>query len=229
MARLTREESRALTRSKLLASAGVVVGRDGYEAASIDRIADEAGFSKGAFYSNFASKEEIVLELLETHSLKDVAEIAALIGESRDPAHMIEVISEWAQQRSVDPSWGMAALELFRRARRDQTFSARHTKLFRAQWRGLGEILLSLFPDGQAPADAEVLGGVVFELTYGVAAPFMDGPTTRDLIRFVLVSMNRAYGKQPDAVPVKKPAPARRSASVSARRAATPARKRVAA
>jgi len=229
LARLTREESRALTRSKLLAAAGVVVGRDGYEAASIDRIADEAGFSKGAFYSNFASKEEIVLELLETHSLKDVAEIAALIGESRDPAHMIEVISEWAQQRSVDPSWGMVALELFRRARRDQTFSTRHTKLFRAQWRGLGEILLSLFPDGQAPADAEVLGGVVFELTYGVAAPFMDGPTTRDLIRFVLVSVNRGYGKQPDAVPVKKPAPARKSAPVSARRAVAPARKRVAA
>ena len=123
----------------------------------------------------------------------------------------------------------MAALELFRRARRDQTSTGRHTKLFRAQWRGLGEILLSLFPAGEAPADAEVLGGVVFELTYGVAAPFMDGPTTRDLIRFVLVSMNRAFGKQPDSVPVKKPAPARKAAPVSARRAAAPARKRVAA
>ena len=87
----------------------------------------------------------------------------------------------------------------------------------------------SLFPEGQAPANAEVLGGVVFELTYGVAAPFMDGPTTRELVRFVLVSMNRAYGKQPDAVPVKKPAPARKSAPVSARRAGTAARKRVAA
>lgn len=205
MARLSREESRALTRSKLLASAAVVVARDGYENASIDRISDEAGFSKGAFYSNFTSKEEIVLELLETHSLQDVTEIAALIGDTHDPAHMIEVISEWAQQRSVDPSWGMVALELFRRARLDRTFSARHANLFRAQWRGLGEILLSLFPEGEAPADAEALGGVVFELTYGVAAPFMKGPTTRDLVRLVLLGLHRAYGKaSAAAAPAKK-------------------------
>ncbi|HSV68952.1 MAG TPA: TetR/AcrR family transcriptional regulator [Methylibium sp.] len=229
MARLSREESRALTRSKLLASAAVVVARDGYENASIDRIAEEAGFSKGAFYSNFKSKEEIVLELLETHSLKDVTEIAALIGDSRDPAHMIEVISDWAQQRSIDPSWGMLALELFRRARRDQTFSARHAKLFRAQWRGLGEMLLSLFPEGEAPAGAEVLGGVVFELTYGVAAPFMNGPTTRDMVRLVLTGLNRAYGKQPNAVPAKQRAPAKKAAPAATRRAGTPARKKLAA
>lgn len=204
MARLSREESRALTRSKLLASAAAVVARDGYENASIDRISDEAGFSKGAFYSNFTSKEEIVLELLETHSLQDVTEIAALIGDTRDPAHLIEVVSEWAQQRAVDPSWGMVALELFRRARLDRTFSARHANLFRAQWRGLGEILLSLFPEGQAPADAEALGGVVFELTYGVAAPFMKGPTTRELVRLVLMALHRAYGKQPVAAPAKR-------------------------
>ena len=65
--RLTREESRAVTREKLLASAYEVMAREGYEGASIDRIAEEAGFSKGAFYSNFESKDEIFLELLETH------------------------------------------------------------------------------------------------------------------------------------------------------------------
>ena len=59
--RLTREESRAVTREKLLASAYEVMAREGYEGASIDRIAEEAGFSKGAFYSNFDSKEEIFL------------------------------------------------------------------------------------------------------------------------------------------------------------------------
>ena len=83
--RLTREESRALTRAKLLASAREVMARDGYEGASIDRIAEEAGFSKGAFYSNFSSKEEIFLELLETHSLQDVDEIAEALEGVDDP------------------------------------------------------------------------------------------------------------------------------------------------
>ncbi|MGF6780147.1 TetR family transcriptional regulator [Paraburkholderia sp. GAS334] len=66
MPRLTREESRALTRQKLFAAAAKVFARDGFGAASIDRIVDEAGFTKGAFYSNFASKEDIFLQLVET-------------------------------------------------------------------------------------------------------------------------------------------------------------------
>lgn len=188
-----------LTRTKLLASARAVVAREGYENASVDRIAEEAGFSKGAFYSNFESKEEIILELLETHSLQDVTEIAGLLREVRDPLEMIEVVSNWSLNRSADPTWGMLALELFRRARRDQTFGERHSNLFRAQWRGLGEILLGMFPPGAAPADPEVLGGVVFGLTYGSAASFKTGPTTGELVRLVLTSLQLAYGKRPRA------------------------------
>lgn len=204
MARLTREESQALTRAKLLASARVVVAREGYESASIDRITEEAGFSKGAFYSNFDSKEEIVLELLETHSMQDVSDIATLIGDSRDPMTLIEVISEWSLTRSRDPSWGLLALELFRRARRDQTFDKRHANLFRDQWRGLGEILMGLFPPGQAPADAETLGGIVMELTYGAASSFKAGPTAGDMVKLVLTSLHTAYGAQPANPPVTR-------------------------
>lgn len=199
MTRLTREESRALTRAKLLASAREVVAREGYENASVDRIAEEAGFSKGAFYSNFNSKEEIILELLETHSLQDVGEIAALLGDVKDPEQMISIICDWSLARSTDPNWGLLALELFRRARRDATFGERHSNLFRAQWRGLGEILFQLFPEGAAPADAEALGGVVFELTYGAASSFKAGPTAGDLVRLVLTALYRAYGKPPEA------------------------------
>lgn len=197
MPRLTREESRALTRAKLLESARAVVAREGYESASVDRIAEEAGFSKGAFYSNFSSKEEIILELLETHSLQDVTEIAGLIGEVTDPERIIEIISNWADMRSSDPSWGLLALELFRRARRDATFGDRHSTLFRAQWQRLGEILLQMFPEGTAPAEPEALGGIVFELTYGAAASFTAGPSAGDLVRLALTAMFRAYGELP--------------------------------
>lgn len=199
MVRLTREESRMLTRKKLLASARAVVAREGYENASVDRIAEEAGFSKGAFYSNFESKEEIILELLETHSLQDVTEIAGLLGDVRNPLEMIEVISNWSLNRSADPTWGMLALELFRRAQRDQTFGERHSNLFREQWRGLGEILLRMFPPGAAPADPEALGGLVFGLTYGSAASFKSGPTAGELVRLVLTSLYLAHGKRPRA------------------------------
>ena len=194
--RLTREESRALTREKLLASAYEVMAREGYESASIDRIAEEAGFSKGAFYSNFESKEEIFLELLETHSLEDVREITGLLGNVDDPQEMIEIISDWAESRARDPSWGMLALDLFRRAKQDSTFGKRHAHLFEQQWKGLGDILVGMFPKGRAPADAETLGGMVFELTYGAAASFTRGPSVRDLVGTALKAMYDAYGKR---------------------------------
>jgi len=65
--RLTRDESRLHTRERLLEAATEVFSRRGFEAASVDEIADEAGFSKGAVYSNFASKEELFLALLDRH------------------------------------------------------------------------------------------------------------------------------------------------------------------
>ncbi len=196
MPRLSREESRALTRVKLLASAREVVAREGYEGASVDRIAEEAGFSKGAFYSNFSSKEDLFLELLEAHSLQDLTEIADQLGGVTEPQQMIDTVCEWSLARSSDPSWGLLALELVRRARRDDTFGKRHANLFRAQWRGLGEMLLRLFPKGSAPADSEALGGLVFELTYGVASGFKKGPNSAELVRLALTSLHSAYGKR---------------------------------
>jgi AcrR family transcriptional regulator len=65
--RLTRQESRLRTRERLLEAAAEVFSRSGFHAASIDEIAEEAGFSKGAVYSNFASKEELFMTLLDRH------------------------------------------------------------------------------------------------------------------------------------------------------------------
>ncbi len=196
MVRLTREQSRALTKAKLLASARELVARDGYENASVDRIAEEAGFSKGAFYHNYASKEEIFLELLETHANQDVEEISGILQGVTDPEDMITMISNWSAERAKDPSWGMLALELFRHARREATFGERHATLFRGQWRGLGEILLTMFPEDAPPAGPEALGGIVFELTYGAASSFTEGPSVGELVRLALTALHTAYGKK---------------------------------
>lgn len=63
--RLSREESRQQTRQRLLAAAAVVIAREGYQGASVEDISAEAGFSRGAFYSNFDDKDELFLALLE--------------------------------------------------------------------------------------------------------------------------------------------------------------------
>src|SRR2546423_7431059 len=62
--RLTRAERQAQTRRELLDAAARVFVRRGFQGSSVEEIAAEAGYTRGAFYSNFRSKEELFVELL---------------------------------------------------------------------------------------------------------------------------------------------------------------------
>ena len=79
--RLSREEGKALTRARLLESARSLIARKGYEGATIDEMAEEAGFSRGAFYSNFRNKEELMAELIRTGFDGDIALFRSLPAE----------------------------------------------------------------------------------------------------------------------------------------------------
>ncbi len=79
--RLTREQSRAQTRERLLDAARSVFARSGFHGASVEEIASEAGFSTGALYSNFAGKEDLFLELMGHELSKHAAEIASAVRE----------------------------------------------------------------------------------------------------------------------------------------------------
>jgi AcrR family transcriptional regulator len=64
-ARLTREEKKARTRAQLIDAAATVFARRGFAAASLDEVAEEAGLTKGAVYSNFDSKEELFQAVID--------------------------------------------------------------------------------------------------------------------------------------------------------------------
>lgn len=63
--RLTQEERKQETRQLLLESAAKTFAQLGFHGASVDKIAEFAGFSKGAVYAHFQSKEELFLAILE--------------------------------------------------------------------------------------------------------------------------------------------------------------------
>jgi AcrR family transcriptional regulator len=63
--RLTREESREQTRLRLLDAAAVAIAKKGLTATSVEDIAGQAGYTRGAFYSNFKSKTDLFIELLK--------------------------------------------------------------------------------------------------------------------------------------------------------------------
>lgn len=79
--RLTRAEARARTREQLLDAAALVFARKGFAGASVEEIAESAGYSTGALYSNFESKEQLFLELLAARrSLGITRRVTAVAG-----------------------------------------------------------------------------------------------------------------------------------------------------
>jgi AcrR family transcriptional regulator len=79
--RLNRAESKARTRELLLESAARTFARKGFAAASVEEIAESAGFSIGALYSNFGGKEQLFLELLSARASDRLRDATRILDE----------------------------------------------------------------------------------------------------------------------------------------------------
>src|SRR3954468_7996858 len=92
---MTRAERAARTRRLLMAAASKVCAKHGLERASVDEVAKEAGFTKGAFYSNFRSKEELFLAMLDERFAEQLEKLdKRMMGEGE--------ISDQARAAAVD-------------------------------------------------------------------------------------------------------------------------------
>jgi AcrR family transcriptional regulator len=91
--RLTRAEAKARTREQLLDAAAHTFARKGFAGASVEEIAESAGYTIGALYSNFGSKEQLFLELLTVRARQravSATEILSAGGEGgTDPVEML--------------------------------------------------------------------------------------------------------------------------------------------
>jgi AcrR family transcriptional regulator len=74
--RLTRAQRQEQTRRKLLDAAARVFVRRGFQGSTVEEISAEAGYTRGAFYSNFASKEELFVELLHERVYKTYTDMS---------------------------------------------------------------------------------------------------------------------------------------------------------
>jgi len=132
--RLTREETRQRTRAAILERARALFSERGYRGASIDQIADAAGFSKGAVYSNWASKEELFLDLLD----QDRA------GQGPNGADPGEAPPDLSVQAT---GWALATLDFFLDAVRSPKTRAVLAERYRAVRREVGTEMSAGRPD----------------------------------------------------------------------------------
>src|SRR5437588_10391841 len=98
--RLTREEQRAVTRARLLASAAKVFAERGFYGASVEEIADRAGFTRGAFYSNFETKADLFLALLDEHIGKEMRTLEDALAQDPSAQAFLERLSTRSRRRA---------------------------------------------------------------------------------------------------------------------------------
>ena len=88
--RPTREE----TRRRLFEAAAEVFAREGVGGATVEQIAAAAGFTRGAFYSNFSGKEELAVAMLDDHLARSQAHNRALLARHPDPESFVQALRD---------------------------------------------------------------------------------------------------------------------------------------
>jgi AcrR family transcriptional regulator len=171
-ASLTRKERQARTRSGLLRAAACVFARRGIHHGSIDEVAQEAGFTKGAVYANFASKQELFLAMLDERFTERREQIVALRrAPGKIEAQAREAVDELGHSLVGDSEWQRLFFEFAAHASRDEAFHAE----FLARHRALRAELAMLFQERSDDLGIalrlppETLAMLTFAMAHGVA------------------------------------------------------------
>ncbi|MFE2958937.1 TetR/AcrR family transcriptional regulator [Nocardia tengchongensis] len=199
MARLTRTESQARTRTDLLVTARDMFLADGYAKTSLERVAEEAGYSKGAVYSNFRTKSALCLEVLALIHETKFGEVTELLAGEDTLEARLDRFQGWAERTLGDVGWTMLEFEFAIVARDDPALQAAlvsSLSLVRgtvaAQLQALADSMDMTLP--LPPADAAT---AVLSLGLGLGIqraidPSLSARLITDAVRAMLMTSDRA-------------------------------------
>jgi AcrR family transcriptional regulator len=177
--RLTREESKANTRERLLAAARTVFARSGFHGASVEEIASEAGFSTGALYSNFDGKQDLFLAVMERAIEEHAREITAAVAARSSVAERATGgARQWMRMIEREPEVLLLFVEFWAYGVRDRKVRAQVA----AQFARVRQLLTTLIADGvrdfglQLDIPAEQLAVAIDALADGIARQKLADP-----------------------------------------------------
>ena len=184
--RLTRTESREATRARLVLAAERVFIRSGFDASSVERIAESAGFSRGAFYSNFRDKDELFIAVLNS-----ALDIAGALDEifRREPnaAERQRTVRDWYVRQEQRKEWIVLETEFTLRALRNRTVRARLARLRRQELERYSALVAQHFAEIGLPAIARpekiALSLMAISAGNGQLVAHRDGARRREAIR----------------------------------------------
>ena len=178
--RSRREERKEETRRELVDAAVKVFAERGFQRASLEEIARDAGYTTGAIYWHFGGKDELFLAAFEAYALTRVGEIAAIDESARGelPQRARLFADHWMARLAEDPSFMIVALEFFvhslRTPRLREAMADRHAAV-RLALAGILEQEASS-AGVELPMPAQQLATVMRELGVGLAIAKLGDP-----------------------------------------------------
>jgi AcrR family transcriptional regulator len=193
--RLTRPQQVERNRDRVLVAARKVFGESGYAKASLDAIAERAGFSKGVVYSQFDSKADLFLALLEQRIAARAAQNSAA-AEEPDPAAALAALLRTADPRTREErDWQRVLIEFRAQASYDRALTRRYAALHERTVEQLATVLAALC--GRAGVDPGVAPRTLaeFVLAVGNGATLEHAASSRALPTAELIPLvTRALG-----------------------------------
>ncbi|HEX7472671.1 MAG TPA: helix-turn-helix domain-containing protein, partial [Candidatus Limnocylindrales bacterium] len=139
--RLSRDERRTQTRDRLVDAAVEVFNRLGYFGASLEAVADAAGYTKGAVYSNFATKADLFRAVMERTQGGRAAVSEALLRE-RSLSDFIDLMGGLlADQAANEASYDLLTVEFWLAAMRDPALRAELAEGYRSMRASLAPVI----------------------------------------------------------------------------------------
>ena len=204
---MTREESRQITRGRLLDAAASVFAKRGYRGASVEEISSDAGYTIGALYSNFAGKEDVLLALLEQQLARIAERIVTAARTADDPVDKLRAAArEWMTFLDDEPELYALMIEFWTIWVRDDELRPRHAERFASVRSFIGGLIQEkadeMGIEMRLPPDQ--IGAVVVALADGLALQHLADPGAmpKDLYPSVLPILIQALEKP--ATPVRR-------------------------
>lgn len=170
--RLTQEERKKETRQLLLESAVEIFAQLGFHGASVDKIAEHAGFTKGAVYAHFHSKEELFLAILEQQMQLHVDNILQIIEQQQSLSHFIETIDEYFLTVSQkNRTWSMLHMEFFLYAMREESVRHKWSNMITESVKQISEAIekLKSKENHESSLSADEMAWTILSLENGLA------------------------------------------------------------
>lgn len=126
----SRAQSKQHTREALLAAGAALIAQNGYSGASVRDIAARAGYTQGAFYSNFKGKDDLVFEIMRLQFQEAYASISALkLTQPSSPAALAQDAAHWLQDVCGSDESVLLFTEISLHAIRDKEFAVTYDAL----------------------------------------------------------------------------------------------------